>query len=288
MSSSIKICSELPIPVLLKDNLRLNEYDFVLFHLYDTNPLYKEYYLHMRKTHPERLMIFDNSAYEYFVKDEELNIPKFIKAIIELKPDIYIVPDKLMDMHATLSLRDIFFNTWTNMLHEGEVMTDEWFWQIASRPMVVVQGNMSREMTHCLVEYYNSNYSCDTPETFVAVPFHNSFFAEMFDTGDKDEDYAKGRRKWFMENVGLLRMFKHVHLLGSHKPYEKGWYHEGIVKTFDTAYPIKCAYAGHRLGWEPRKPDILIDDILNNEPDAETMTLIDENMKTFRDPLYGV
>ena len=284
----IKICSELPIPVLLKDNLRLNEYDFVLFHLYDSNPQYKEYYLNMRKTHPDRLMIFDNSAYEYFVKGEELNIPKFIKAIIELRPDIYIVPDKLMDMNATLSLRDIFFHTWTDMLYEGEIMTDEWFWQIASRPMVVVQGNTSKEMTHCLVEYYNSNYCCDTPETFLAIPFHNSFFAEMWNTGDKDDDYAKGRRKWFKENIGLLSMFKHVHLLGSHKPYEKGWYFEGIVKTFDTAYPIKCAYAGFKLGNEPFKPEILIDDILNEEPDAETMARIDENMRIFRDPLYGV
>lgn len=288
MASNIKICSELPIPVLLRDNLRLNEYDFVLFHLYDSCPEYKQYYLNIRKTHPERLMIFDNSAYEYFVKGEELNVPKFIEAIIELRPDIYIVPDKLMDMSTTLILKDVFFNTWTNMLHGGEIMDDEWFWNIVSRPMVVVQGNTNKEMTHCLVEYYNSNYSVDTPETYIAVPFHNSFFADMFDTGDKDLDYAMGRRRWFTENVGLFRMFKYVHLLGSHKPSEKCWYHEGIVKTFDTAYPIKCAYAGYELGKEPKKPDILIDDILDKEPDTETMVLIDENMRIFRDPLYGI
>lgn len=284
----IKVCSELPIPVLLKDNLRLNDYDFVLFHLYDTNPVYKEYYKKLRQTHPERLMIFDNSAYEYFVKGEQLDIEKYINAIIDLKPDVYIIPDKLMDMVGTLELNDLFFYTWNKLLQSGDIEMDDWFWNIKSQPMAVVQGNSRKEMTHCLIKYYEDNYSSEIPTLHIAIPFHNSFFADMYDTGNKDEDYAMGRRLWFKENIGLLRMFDHIHLLGSHKPLEKGWYWEGIVKTFDTAYPIKCAYAGYQLGTEKEKPNILIDDILDQEPSPETMALIDENMKIFKDKNYGV
>ena len=282
MSTPIKICSELPLEILKTDNLRYNDYDFVLFHLYESCLEYKQYYLNMRKEHPHRMMIFDNSAYEYFVKGEVLEIPKYIKAIIELKPDIYIVPDKLMDTEATLGLNDMFFWTWSDMLHDAEIESEDWFWNIKSRPMAVVQGNTSEDMTRCLIEYYYNNCSGETPIEYIAIPFHNSFFADMYDSGNKDEDYAMGRRKWFTENIGLLRLFQHVHLLGSHMPKEKSWYHEGIVKTFDTAYPVKCAIANWPLENEPEKPNIIIDDFLNAKLTNTQKMLIDLNMQKFK------
>ena len=62
---------------MLDNNNELNEYDFVLFDLYKTNQKYREYFLNQRKEHPERLMIFDNSAYEFFVKGESLDVGEF-------------------------------------------------------------------------------------------------------------------------------------------------------------------------------------------------------------------
>jgi serine/threonine protein phosphatase PrpC len=35
------------------------------------NEIYREYYYKMRRVHPERLMILDNSAYEFFIKGED-------------------------------------------------------------------------------------------------------------------------------------------------------------------------------------------------------------------------
>ena len=58
------INSELPL-TMLKENATLNEYDFVLFHLYQQHPEYRDYYKEMRRSNPKRLMIFDNSTYEY-------------------------------------------------------------------------------------------------------------------------------------------------------------------------------------------------------------------------------
>ena len=90
----IKINSELPMCMLDKNNT-YNEYDFVLFHLYVSNTEYRNYYLNQRGTNPSRLMILDNSAYEFYVKGEQLDLQEFFEAICELKPDMYILPDGL-------------------------------------------------------------------------------------------------------------------------------------------------------------------------------------------------
>ena len=68
----IKTNSELPITLLNSHNETLNDFDFVLLHLYVSDPGYRKYFDQMREQHPERMMIFDNSAYEFFVKGEEL------------------------------------------------------------------------------------------------------------------------------------------------------------------------------------------------------------------------
>ena len=68
----MKINSELPL-CMLSCNNQLNEYDFVLFHLYESNQSYKEYFLNQRINHRDRIMIFDNSAYEYYIKGENFN-----------------------------------------------------------------------------------------------------------------------------------------------------------------------------------------------------------------------
>ena len=94
----MQINSELPIELLCYNN-EYNEYDFVLFHLME-HSVYKNYFIYQRILHPDRLMILDNSAYEYFIKGEQLDIQKFIEVINVLKPDYYILPDKLMDKEA--------------------------------------------------------------------------------------------------------------------------------------------------------------------------------------------
>lgn len=82
----MKINCELP-NCLLELNNDLNEYDFVLFHLYKSDPIYKKYYKEQRLKYPERLMIFDNSAYEFYIKGEVLNLQEYTIAIDELKPE---------------------------------------------------------------------------------------------------------------------------------------------------------------------------------------------------------
>jgi len=274
----MKINSELPI-TLLNMNEQLNEFDLVLFHLYKSESDYKSYFNNIRKTHPERLMIFDNSAYEFFVKGEELNLDEYAETIKELNPDYYILPDVLMDTKKTLSgVRD-FLQKYGDSLE--------------STPMAVVQGDSIVSMGNCLMVYYEMGIRN------IAVPFHNSFFKDEYDecNGDiaymlsshgyqyftKDVRYAAGRCMWVNENKEILSKFEHIHFLGSHCPAEKGYLKTIFPEaTMDTGYPVKCALQGWELGREKYKPDVIIDDFMHDNFSDKYIELIKDNINKFK------
>lgn len=278
----MKINSELPL-TMLQENLRLNEYDFVLFHLYIQYPAYRDYYKNLRETHPDRLMILDNSAYEFFVKGETLDLPSYRDAIIDLHPDMYILPDVLMDKQETLNLSFTFLS-----LHEIKIIKAFANTGIkVPKPMAVAQGNTSKELFECLLKYHHEHIHN------VALPFHNSFykinyddtvanrFRTIFGRLTEDHRYALGRIKFVQDVALMLQQFDHVHLLGSHCPAEKAFYKD-YVHTIDTGYPVKCGIAGYELFEEPAKPNIIIDDFMTTELTTEQQALIDTNVTKFK------
>lgn len=259
---------------LIERNLELNDMDLVLFHLYDSYEWYRDYYKNLRKTHPNRTMILDNSEYEYFIKGLELDLNKYYKVINDLKPDYYILPDVLMDREKTLEKVDEFLKHY---------IID------ASKPMGVIQGNSPKDFEKCMKDMMERGIND------IAIPFHNSFFKEMIIIGlvrgffdykyedrcKEDVSYAKGRVQWMLDNREELEKFNYVHVLGSHCPYEKFFY-TNIATSMDTGYPVKCGIEGYRLFEEPHKPNIIIDDFLENELDESTKKLIIENIDIFK------
>lgn len=275
----MKINSELPLCMLDLNN-DLNEYDFVLFHLFESNMKYKEYYLNQRIKYPERLMIFDNSAYEYFVRGEQLNLKNYFEAICELKPDIYILPDVLMDKEKTTNLViDFMYSYYDEICFKTSPL---------SKPMAVIQGDSEEEFVE-MMKFYKSIGIKN-----IAVPFHNSFFKKLgeqstdsrifYNTyGRITEDilYALGRIK-FMKDYGqiLNKRFEHIHILGSHCPLEKVYYKD--FDTMDTGYPVKCGIKGIVLRNEREKPDVIIDEFLEKELDQSIKDCIETNIKIFK------
>lgn len=282
--SSIQINCELPLCLLSDHNTALNDYDFVLFHLYQSSPAYRQYYEGLRKTHPDRKMILDNSAYEYFITGGSLDIPSFIEAIKNLRPDFFLLPDVLMDKKATL---------------DGIAR----FWEIAGpenesfflRALVVSQGNTEEEIVESWKEYINRGYRN------LAIPFHNSFFREMgktrgfirdiwadqFDNQlDADKEYAIGRCNLIHKYQDFLREnFGYIHLLGSHNPWEKAvhdYWSPGTIDSMDTGYPVKTGIEGYELFQEPTKPSIIIDDFLEADLDISVRQRIIRNIRTFK------
>ena len=275
------INSELPL-CMLNENNALNEYDFVLFHLYDSNEDYREYFRNQRSVNPNRLMIFDNSAYEYFIKGEKLDLMKFYRTVYRLKPDFYITPDVLMDKQKTLELTSEFISSYgegINIMTNGQ-----------SKPLSVIQGNSVDDFLDII------NCYKDMGIRNIAIPFHNSFYKELglYSNDDiqnefidaykqpvtEDMLYAMGRIQFVKNYEEYLKDFDHIHFLGSHCPLEKMFYKN--YQTMDTGYPVKLAIAGDKLFEEESKPNIIIDEFLEKELDNKTKELIKDNIKKFK------
>jgi hypothetical protein len=237
--------------------------------------------MEQRRLFPTRLMIFDNSAYEFFVKGEQLDLEEYFKAIIELKPDMYILPDVLMDSQKTVDGAREFLSKYDSTIH---ALT-------GCEPLAVIQGDSEEELMNCLEVYLELGI------LNIAVPFHNSFFVKDMYPNCSDEQiniikqhykeitldhkYALGRMEFVSRHVWDLLGFKHVHLLGSHCPFEKKYY-GFIVDTMDTGYPVKCAMNGVMLGYESEKPNIIIDEFLDQDLPENAKNLISRNVAIFR------
>ena len=262
---------ELP-NTLLKYNMELNDYDFVLFHLLRDNEEYREYYFNMKRNHPERLMILDNSAYEFFVKGEELNLDEFVKWINWLMPDYYILPDYLMDREKTI-------NSIMEFMDKYKIE--------CSKPLAVAQGNSSDELIECLLRYAILDID------YVGIPFHLNFYKDYhkyddvsheflttYEECNEDLLYAMGRVCWLRDHEEFLKKFNKVHLLGSHCPLEKLFYKD--FYSMDTGYPVKLGIKTERLFEEKCKPNIIIDEFLDSELSHNQIDTIISNIKEFK------
>lgn len=284
---SIQTNCELPL-CLMDKNEELNNYDFVLFHLFESNKTYREYFLNLRKSNPTRLMILDNSAYEFYIKGESIDLNKYADTIKLLKPNVYILPDVLMDMEKTVQITRSFWSEFVLQLPD-------------SKPMAVLQGRTPYQLIECLNIYKDMNIN------HIAIPFHNDFFRELgfyidsttrkaFDKWhgmrgiSKDTCYAMGRIKFLRDNhKNILDGIKHLHFLGSHDPFEKTIYNmltiepSGMTFTMDTGYPVKCGIKGVQLGKEKTKPEVIIDEFLDKNLSESTKRCIINNVTIFRD-----
>lgn len=262
---------ELPLQLLLTKNLELNDFDFVLFHLYQENEEYRNYYLKMRQEHPERMMIFDNSGYEFYVQGRTLDTAAFVQSILQLQPDYYILPDVLGNKEATLSAVEEFFANYSVP---------------CSKPMYVPQGNSNEELVECLQEYMEMGAEC------IGIPFHLPFYTTGYVADDirfefysvygeetNDIRYAMGRVQWTRDHETLLKKFKHIHFLGSHCPLEKEFYKD--YSSMDTGYPVKLGVVEEELEVEKEKPNIIIDDFFNKELSRNQIEMIQQNILKF-------
>ena len=254
----ININCELPLGMLKTHNTKLNDMDFVLFHLFQHYPdSYGKYYLDLRNKNSNRIMILDNSAYEFYIKGEELDWDAYINTIYKLKPDYFILPDTLMNYQKTIEETTSFLTI--DYANEIKELKEKYNIQ----PMAVLQGNSTLDFLNCIMSY------ADLGIKSIAIPFHNSFLADDYgkvsdiDWGefskynldlpknqkvkkvesetkkemdgstkivdklvDKlDNNYARGRINWIHRYYHFLnRFFDYIHLLGSHNPGEINFY----------------------------------------------------------------
>ena len=273
--SRILLNSELPKPYMELGS-RLNDMDFYLFHMMEDDEYSAKVYEDVtlqnavtevinerESTQQRRIQIFDNSAYEFFVRGESLDMAKFASTIVKLHPSHYLLPDTLMNKDKTIADTEKFIKEYP----------------VHSEPIAVLQGNSIQDFLDCAMIYWNMGLHN------IAIPFHNKFLHDLTsDSGlywtvvddfkceynvselTDDMKYAVGRIMMVAYLESILKKFNHVHFLGSHCPFEVKFlqtlvndWHSTV--TMDTAYPVKLAAEGIDMGKEKMKPTCLIDDI---------------------------
>ena len=271
---------ELPLCLMSEVN-ELNQFDLVLFHLVRDNASYREWAYEQRRLHPERTMILDNSAYEFFVKGETLNLDEYADLVRDLHPDYFILPDVLQDRKKTIAGITEFLKKYP--VGGLEVKT------IIPRPMAVIQGNTDQELTQCMFDYIKLGLKN------ICIPFHiecfknckkdvniRHEFEKVYGSNvSEDIEYAMGRVQFITDHRDLLDAFRYVHFLGSHCPYEKRFYKR--YDSMDTGYPVKLGIEGVEIWKETHKPNIIIDNFLEADLDDQTKNLIRSNVVKFRD-----
>lgn len=270
----MKTNHELPREMLPWNNV-LNDFDFILFDLYEKDETYKEFFQKNRST--GRTSILDNSAYEFFLRGET-NFPKdrFKEVVEELDPTFFIIPDVLMDKEKTIEN----FKEWKTFMLER-------------KRMVVPQGKSLKEWLECYQFFIDNQQYYDA----IGIPFHNDFFwdigkvidfpfsAERESALNDDELYATGRcfLLKYLKKMGLVLESKYYHLLGSH------WYKEFKVakehpwiSSIDTSFPVTRGIAKKPLDDKSEKEKISIETFFGMSLDEEQIGLIRKNITDYK------
>lgn len=280
-NNKILLNCELPAQLLFKSE-ELNDYDFVLYHLFVKNSTYREYFSRVMKE-GKRMTILDNSAYEFYRGGNRFDKVEFFKIIEEFNPTYFIVPDVLMDSAATLSN----FRQWRDLLP-------------GHKRMVVPQGKSFKEWLDC----YKRMISEGGFE-YIGIPFHNDFFWDLGTTvygmaqkerrgvlWNDDMAYAQGRcfLIQYLTKHELIDYSLKYHLLGSHWAEELRWIryaqkHDSSfnwITSMDTSFPVTKGIAGKEL-IEGEKEKFGIDQYFEQSLTDEQFDCIIKNINKFHD-----
>jgi len=258
----MKISHEIPI-AYLEHSLAFNHYDYLLPHLYDQYPEYKEFFQRKGKS-SRRYIIMDNSLHE-------LGVPyskgRMISIIEEVKPDEFIVPDAWED--AITSMRQA--KEWSFIeLPEGVTK------------VAVVQGKSLHEVIKCYQTYKWLGY------TKIAFSYGANYYNDIFPHPNKDIGKALGRQLVIskMIDMGLIGNTDRIHLLGCSLPQEFLYYKDiKQIESIDTSNPVMAAF--DKVVYHPNhglnsKPKTKIDEVINTPFDRHIAEMIDYNTTYFK------
>lgn len=241
----IKVSHESPI-TLLKESKTYNDYDYALVHLFEKYP---EYYNFFKQSLLEgREVLLDNSIFEL---GTAFDSDKFAKAVEDLKPTYYIVPDVLEDGINTVKNFNTFINTYKDL---------------PGKKIGVVQGKTYDELCECYK--YMSDFA-----DYIALSFNLSYYIARGRGSTKLERWKNGRisviSDWIKD--GIWNWNKPHHLLGCGLANEFSWYVNNNIyniRSIDTSNPVMAGIKGMRYSGDfglDTKPEGLLAEHLTVE-----------------------
>lgn len=265
----MKVSHESPISIL-NDSRMYNDFDYALVHLFETHPAYYEYFKSARDLY-DREVLLDNSIFEL---GKAFDTDKFLAAAIDLKPNMFIVPDVLESTAETVQS----FHNWLTTGKIAQVKD-----HCVTKAIGAVQGKTWNELIGCY------KFMADNAD-MIAISFDFSYYDITGEGFTKYERWCSGRQRFISQLIekGIWNWNKPHHLLGCSLAREFRYYVDNNIYNIvscDTSNPIVAAI--HDLKYDadyglPDKPSTKLADLIDYNFSVDQLKLVNYNTSMFK------
>ncbi len=265
----MKVSHESPLSIL--DLSRgYNDFDYALVHLFEIYPQYKEFFKASQLKH-KREILLDNSIFEL---GKSFDSDKYIKEILWLQPNMFIVPDVLEESRDTITS----FKEWRS---DGKLDNIKNTFQ--TRAIGAVQGKNWQELISC---YKFMSENAD----MIAISFDFSYYHITGEGWNPLERFCSGRQRFISQLIerGIWAWNKPHHLLGCSLAKEFRYYVDNNIHNIvscDTSNPIVAAIHGMRYDADyglQSKPTTKLADLIDHTITREQSELVYYNTSMFK------
>lgn len=257
------ISHELPLDLMIKHELEINDYTYVLLHKLIEDEAYANAIMDIRKSKPLRLIYLDNSCYELGASLDNNLLRQWSDKI---SASIVILPDVLGDCDMTLSRTFEYLDEYPSAATGG---------------MAVMQGSSPDEMIHCYAELRDYRSEFDQPIEMIGIPF-------VFRWIERDPTLQANERirlLQLMDDCRIIDRNRSHHLLGTWQASEFLSYRKyGWVWSIDTSNPVMAAIDGtpYSIDGLREKPKATFDSAYHLKTGDIDMDLLYSNINKFR------
>lgn len=269
----MKVSHETPTS-LLEYSKKYNDFDYCLVHLLHQNigsaehSLYYNFYKSARTLY-NREILLDNSIFEL---GKSFDPEQFHKSVLDIQPNMYIVPDVLEDYYGTVESFKAFDNKNKDIKNAFQTKT-----------IGAVQGKNWQELRECY------KFISDHAD-MVAISFDFSYYQATGQGWHHLERWCSGRQRFISDliNNGVWRWDKPHHLLGCSLAKEFRFYVDRNIHNIvscDTSNPIVAAIHGLKYDADyglDTKPSTKLADLITHQFTDEQLELVEYNTTMFK------
>jgi hypothetical protein len=267
----MKVSHETPIS-LLEFSTTYNDFDYCLVHLLHTglpeHEAYRDFYKSSRPVY-NREILLDNSIYEL---GKAFDTEVFYRSVLNVQPNMFIVPDVLEDMYGTIQSFRSFNDKKNDIKHT-----------FPTKAIGAVQGKNWQELKECY------KFMSDNAD-MIAISFDFSYYQDVGEGWQQLERWCSGRQRFIQDliNTGVWNWSKPHHLLGCSLAKEFRYYVDRNIHNIvscDTSNPIVAAIHGLKYDADyglDVKPSTKLADLINHDFTDEQLELVKYNTTMFK------
>lgn len=265
----MKVSHESPISIL-EHSRSYNDFDYALVHLFEKYPQYRNFFKTSQEVYGREILL-DNSIFEL---GTAFDGEQYLKEILWLKPNMFIVPDVLENTQETIQ-------SYMRWLSDGKII--EIKKNCITKAIGAIQGKTWHELKHCYK--YMSEHA-----DMIAISFDYSYYQLTGEGWSDLEKFCTGRQRFISQLIdsGVWNWNKPHHLLGCSLAKEFRFYVDNNIHNIvscDTSNPVVAAIHGIKYDADyglPFKPSTKLADLIEYNFDKRGIDLVNYNTNMFK------